>query len=166
MRGSIRDVFGHPITQGGLLQGQTVLTLEKEAAVLSLLFRGECNQSLIQFAAQYYTPSACARFCPACVVASKKSAANRYHTCPGIPGSLLLITINPHGLGLTHPELGPAKKSIDQPLLLRLSLAKQSLYIIACEARRVLFVAFHSRGVDDPAIPSAWKQFFSFGIGG
>jgi hypothetical protein len=50
MWGSIRDVLGHPITQGGLLQGQTVLTLKKEATAFALLFRGECNQSLIQFA--------------------------------------------------------------------------------------------------------------------
>ena len=41
MWGSIRDVLGHPITQCGLFQRQPVLTLEKEAAVLSLLFRAE-----------------------------------------------------------------------------------------------------------------------------
>src|SRR5258707_6130655 len=76
MWGSIRDVLGHPITKGGLLQGQTVLTLKKEATAFALLFRGECNQSLIQFAAQYYVPPTCGGFYAAGLFATETSVSN------------------------------------------------------------------------------------------
>ena len=74
--GSIGDVLGHPITQGGLLQGQTVLTLKKEVTVFALLLRGECNQRLIQFATQYYAPSARASFCAAGLGTAETSVSN------------------------------------------------------------------------------------------
>ena len=76
MWGGIRDVLGHPITQGGLLQGQTVLTLKKEVTVFALLLRGECNQRLIQFATQYYAPSARASFCAAGLGTAETSVSN------------------------------------------------------------------------------------------
>jgi hypothetical protein len=76
MWGGIRDVLGYPITQGGLLQGQTVLTLKKEATAFALLFRGECDQRLIQFAAKYYVPSARAGFCAAGLGAAETTISN------------------------------------------------------------------------------------------
>lgn len=167
MWGSIRDVLGHPITQGGLLQGQTVLTLKKEATAFALLFRGECNQSLIQFAAQYYVPSARAGFCAAGRSAAETSVSDRYGGSQGIPGSLLLVVaVDPHSLDLANSKSGATQESVDQSLLFRLRLAKQSLYFIACETRCVLFVAIYSGGVNHTALPRAGEKFFSFGIGG
>src|SRR5260370_38557305 len=133
MWGSIRDVLGHPITQCGLFQRQPVLTLEKEAAVVSLLFRGERNQRLIQFAAKYYVPSACAGFYAAGRSAAETSVSDRYGGSQGIPGSLLLVVaVDPHSLDLANSKSGATQESVDQSLLLSLSIAKQILYFIAC----------------------------------
>jgi hypothetical protein len=112
----------HAVAQRGLSKRQAVTALEKEATVLTLFFGGECNQSLIQVAAQYYVPATRAGFRTASLFATETAVANRYGSSQAIPGSLLLITINPHSLRLTHPETGPAQGSIDQSLLLRFSL--------------------------------------------
>src|SRR5258708_804253 len=140
MWGSIRDVLGHPITQGGLLQGQTVLTLKNEATAFALLFRGECNQSLIQFTAQYYAPSARAGFCAAGRSAAETSVSDRYGGSQGIPGSLLLVVaVDPHSLDLANSKSGATQESVDQSLLFRLRLPKQRLYSIASDTTSLFF---------------------------
>ena len=122
MRGGIKDVLGHPITQSGLFQRQPVLTLEKEAAVPSLLFRGECSQSLIQFTTQHHVPPTCGGFYAAGLFATETAVANRYRSSQGIPGSLLLIVaVDPHSLSLADSESRPTQKSVDRSFLLSLS---------------------------------------------
>src|SRR5258708_24830649 len=167
MGGGIRNLLGHPITQGGLFQRQPVLTLKKKATAVALLFGGECNQRLIQFAAKYYVPAARAGFCAAGRSAAETSVSDRYGGSQGIPGSLLLVVVvDPHSLDLANSKSGATQESVDQSLLFRLRLAKQSLYFIACETRCVLFVAFHSRSVDDTALPRPREKFFPFRVGG
>jgi hypothetical protein len=123
MWGGIRNVLGHPITQGGLFQRQLVLTLKKKATAVALLFRGKCNQRLIQFAAEYDVPSAGAGFCAAGRSAAETSVSDRYGASQGIPGSLLLVVaVDPHSLDLANSKSGATQESVDQSLLLRLSL--------------------------------------------
>src|SRR5258708_27453179 len=110
--------------------------------------------------------STCGGFCAAGRSAAETSVSDRYGGSQGIPGSLLLVVaVDQHSLDLANSKSGATQESVDQSLLLRLSLAKQSLYFIACETRCVLLVAIYSGGVNHTALPRAREKFFSFGIG-